>query len=528
LDGLAAERSALVHNLRVLRRGAWLVLLTTALVTATALLLSLRQPRLYEASADVFLSGQDLAASLSPIQLPSADPVRESATQSSLAQTPLVARRAVRLARIPGLTAGGLLDSSSVNAAPNADLLTFSVTRRDATEAASLATAYARAYTAYRRAIDTGSLVRARRQLEQRMAELESSGDRDSAMYAGLAEKDQQLRTLEVLQGSNALLVREASEAVQIQPKPTRNAILGGILGLILGIGLAFLREALNTRVRSVEEIEERLGLPLLARLPEPSRKLRARSRLAMIEEPHAPEAEAYRILATNFDFVNLDRGARTVMITSATGQEGKSTTVANLAVALARSGRRVVLVDLDLRRPSIDDFFDLEAQPGLTHVILGRSSLDEALVAVPPANRSGSAPSSNGAPPGYLEVLPTGPLPPNPAEFASSHALDELLHRLQARADVVLLDAPPMLHLSDSIALTAKVDAVLIVTRLSSIRRSTLEELRRTLDSVPVVKLGFVLTGVPAGDGYGYGYGYSYGYGETKSRRGVEREVVR
>lgn len=527
MTGHVAERSALVHSVRVLRRGAWIVVLTTALITAVALLLSLRQPRLYEASADVFLSGRDLAASISNVQLPSVDPIRESATQSNLAQTPFVAQRAVKLARIPGLTASELLASSSVRAAPNADLMTFSVTRHDAKQASLLATAYARAYTAYRRALDTGSLVRARRQLEQRIAELERSGRRDSAIYADLVQKDQQLRTLEVLQGSNAMLVRGAAGAVQIQPKPTRNAILGGILGLALGLGLAFLREALNTRARSVDEVEERLGLPLLARLPEPSRKLRTRSRLAMVEEPHAPEAEAYRILATNFDFVNLDRGARTVMITSASGQEGKSTTVANLAVALARSGRRVVLVDLDLRRPALNDFFDLDQRLGLTHVILGRASLDEALVSIPSsADESGPAPSSNGGSPGRLEVLPTGPLPPNPAEFAGSHALDELFNQLSVRADVVLIDAPPMLHLSDSIALTAKVDAVLVVARLSSIRRSTLEELRRTLDGVPVVKLGFVVTGVSAGDGYGYGYGY--GYGDTRSRRAVEREVVR
>jgi capsular exopolysaccharide synthesis family protein len=521
-----AERSALIHNFRVVRRGSWIVVLTTAIVVLVATLLSLRQPRLYEASADVFLNGQDLASSLSNVPVPNTDPVRELGTQANLAQTPAVAQRAVRLARIPGVTASELLDSSSVTAAASADILKFSVTWPDRAEASLLATAYARAYTAYRRALDTGALVRARRQVEQRIAELEENGGRDSPIYADLVDKDQQLRTLEVLRGSNALLVRGASKARQVQPKVARNGVLAGILGLVLGLGLAFLRDALNTRVRTVEEVEERLGLPLLARLPEPSRKLRAKSRLAMIEEPHSPETEAYRILATNFDFVNLDRGARTVMITSAIGKEGKSTTIANLAVALARSGRKVVLVDLDLRRPSIDAFFDIDhRRPGLTHVILGRASLDEALVSVlAPGDQDGATPSTNGTGRGWLEILPSGPLPPNPGEFAGSHALDEVFRLLGEHADVVLIDAPPLLHVSDSIALAAKVDAMLLVTRLSSTRRSTVEELRRTLDGAPVVKLGFIVTGVTAGATYGYGYGYGY----TKTRRGVEREVVR
>jgi succinoglycan biosynthesis transport protein ExoP len=524
VTGAATERSALIHNLRVLRRGGWIIVLTTTIVVLTAVLLSLRQPRLYEASAEVFLNARDPAASLANVPVPSTDPVRELGTQANLAQTPAVANRALKLARIPALTAGELLTHSSVTPAASADILKFSVSWPDAKQASVLASAYARAYTAYRRALDTGSLVRARRQVEQRMDELERSGGRDSAIYADLVDKDQQLRTLEVLQGSNALLVRGAGNAAQIQPKPVRNGILAGILGLALGLGLAFLREALNTRVRTVEEVEERLDLPLLARLPEPSRKLRAHWRLAMLEEPHGPATEAYRILATNFDFVNLDRGARTVMITSATGREGKSTTIANLAVALARTGRRVVLVDLDLRRPSLDRFFDLdEQQPGLTHVILGHASLDEALVSVISADdQNGSAPSSNGRGRGSLQVLPTGPLPPNPAEFAGSHALEEVLRALSERSDIVLVDAPPLLHVSDAIALASRVDAVVVLTRLSSIRQPMLQEFRRALDSAPVVKLGFVASGVTAGDGYGYGYGYGY----TAQGRGGKRSA--
>src|SRR5207247_6981470 len=119
-------------------------------------------------------------------------------------------------------------------------------------------------------------------------------------------------------------------------------------------------------RVRKAEEIAEQLGIPLLARLPQPSRGLRNKNRLAALEEPDGAAAEAFRMLRTNLDFVNIDRSAKTIMVTSAVESEGKSTTIANLAVTLARSGRRVVLVDLDLRRPYLDRFFGLGGRPGV------------------------------------------------------------------------------------------------------------------------------------------------------------------
>src|SRR5207248_1374590 len=146
----------------------------------------------------------------------------------------------------------------------------------------------------------------------------------------------------------------------------------------VLGIGLAFLWEALDTRVRSAEEIDERLKLPLLGRLPEPAKRLRMENRLAMVDEPTSAGAEAFRMLRTNVDFANLERGAKTIMVTSAVEGEGKSTTAANLAVAFARSGKRVVLIDLDLRRPFVDKFFTANGHPGVTQVALGMASLEE------------------------------------------------------------------------------------------------------------------------------------------------------
>src|SRR5215207_1401221 len=510
--------SALGHYLRVLRRGAWAVVLCTVTTAAAAGLLSAERQRLYQASADVFLTSQNFAATLSNVQLPYTDPVRETATQADLARTPEVAERALRAAGLDSKGPGYLLASSSVTAAPNVNLLMFTVTNSDPEIATRLATAYARAYTAYRRNLDTAAIISARQQLRERLSEFTRS-QKQSTAYTNLVEKDQELLTLERLQGSNALLVRGASGAVQTQPNPARNAILGGILGLVLGIGFAFLSDALNTRVRSVSEVQERLDLPLLGRLPEPPRKLRAKGQLIMLADPDAPRAEAFRILATNIDFMNLDRAARSIMVSSAARAEGKSTTAANLAVTFARAGRRVVIVDLDLRLPALDRFFGLQDRPGLTHVMLGRLSLEEALIPIPVLDTDAASPSGNGTIGGLLEALPAGALPPNPSEFARSNALADILRRLEELADIVIVDAPPLLGLSDAVALTANVDAMIIVTKLSTARRPILAELHRVLEATPIVKLGVVVTGMPVEQTYGYGYGYGSGGSGRKAR---------
>jgi capsular exopolysaccharide synthesis family protein len=206
-------------------------------------------------------------------------------------------------------------------------------------------------------------------------------------------------------------------------------------------------------------------------------------------------------------------------MISSAARAEGKSTTAANLAVTYARAGRRVVIVDLDLRLPALDRFFGLQDRPGLTHVILGRVNLEEALVPIPLLDSDAKGPSGNGAIGGLLEALPAGALPPNPAEFARSPALADILRRLEELADVVIVDAPPLLGLSDAVALTANVDALIVVTKLSTARRPVLAELHRVLDATPVVKLGVIATGMPVEQTYGYGYGYGYSGAGRKAR---------
>lgn len=520
----AHEASSLRDYLHIVKRRKWIIVQAVVLAPLAAVVVSLLQDSLYRSSAEVLLTQQNLATSLTGTFDPTVnqDPQRMLQTQAQLAHVPAVAERVLRATKLKDRTPRDLLGQCDVTPQSNANLLTFACTDASPALAARLATSFAHQYTIYRRRLDTASLERARKEVQARIAELDRRHERGSALHTSLVEKEQQLSTLEALQTSNAFVVQAAGHAARVQPRPARNGVLGLALGLVLGVGLAFLREALDTRIRSTDEIERRLGIPLLARIPEPPRWLQRTSRLVMMVEPNSVQAEAFRVFRTNLDFFNLEHGARTIMVTSAVEQEGKSTTVANLAVALSRAGQRVVLVDLDLRRPFIDRFFDLEAGPGLTDVALGRARLAPVSTEEP---EPGAAPPGEDLPGrarGSLEILTTGRLPTDTGEFVGSQELARILLELRERADVVLIDSPPLLVVGDAIALSAKVDAVIVLTRLNVVRGPMLNELRRVLDTTPAVKLGLVVTGANLEEEYRYGYGgYAYRtYGPRTERR--------
>jgi polysaccharide biosynthesis transport protein len=509
--------STLRDYLRILRTRIWVILLVASVVPAGAVLFSLQQEKLYQASSDVLVKHRNLAATLSGFPEAYEDPARFVQTQVDLARVPTVAQRALDVTQLAGRGASDLLANSSVTANQGSDLLTFRVRDRDPNLAAVLATGYARAFTGYRRQLDTQAVEQARKELEKRIREVgrpQSTRSTQYETYISLVERRDQLKTMEALQTSNAEVVREAGRAVQVRPKPVQAGVLGAGLGLMLGLALAFLWHALDTRLRSADDVGHALGLTLLGRLPTPPRRFRRRRGIATLADPHGAFAEAFRLLRTNLEFVNLEHGARSIMFTSAIPGEGKSTTVANVATAFARAGRRVVLVDLDLRRPALDEFFGLDGRPGLTDVVLGEASLDDALtsVVVTEQEHRGSAENGAGSFGPALEVLCAGSLPPNPGEFVAHRVVGELLLELRKRADLVVVDAPPLLHVGDAVVLSAVVDGMVVVTRLDHARRHTMREMRRVLDASPAGKLGFVLTGVSPDDEYGYGAYYSYG----------------
>jgi receptor protein-tyrosine kinase len=510
----SSEHRSLRDYLSVIRRRKWVIAATVVLVTAAALGYSLLQDRTYQAASQVLLGRQNLANLLSGLgdQPIGNDFQRIAQTQAELARSPEVAALTLERVGRTDLTPRQLLDRTSITVLPNADLLEFRVSGGDQRETVQLASAWSEAFVGYRRTLDNGALDIARRGIRGRVNQLEEP---KGELYDELISKDEQLSTIQALQGSNVSVARRADQAALVAPRPLRTLPLGLALGLVLGLAFAFLREALDTRVRSAEELTEILGLPLVARLPEPPRRVREAHKLVMMEDPNGAAAEPLRLMRSNVEFLNLDRRARVIMITSAVQGEGKSTIIGNLAVALARAGKRVVLVDLDFRRSTVAKFFDASGRPGVTEVALGEHELDDAIVPIPLGVEYGAD-----EPVGSLGVLTAGALPPDVGEFVGGRRLAGILAELRERADVVLLDTPPVLKVSDGMALSTQADAVLVVARMNLIRRPMMQELARLTYAMPAEKLGFVLTGIEsvAGDGYG-GYGYGYGYGEPSRK---------
>jgi capsular exopolysaccharide synthesis family protein len=506
-----AGPSSLRDYLQTLRRRKWLVLLIVLAIPAAAVALSLRQEPSYRATAQVLLNSQDLGAALSQGSdtNSSQDPGRYASTQARLARVTVVAQDAIAKAGIP-IDPKSLLADSSVTASPDSDLLEFEVNNRRQQAAQRLANTYAAAFVRFRRFLDTRALKRAQDDVAARLRSLSDRGDRRSALYRSLATTEEQLSALQAVQTSHAIVVRTARSATQTQPKPVRNGLLAFVLALILAVGLAFVLQALDTRVGGAVEIADALGLPLLARIPKPHRRLLKNNQLAMLAEPHTAGAEAFRLLRTNLEVVNLDRRARTIMISSAVQEVGKSTTIANLAVAAARAGKRVILVDLDLRRGDVDKFFGALDRSGISEVALGGMDVDDALVPIE-INADGT-----GDPTGSLHILPAGKLPPSAGELVTSARVGDILSELADRADLVLVDAPPFLQVGDAIALGARVDGLVVLTPLE-VRRATITEMRRVLDQFRAHPLGVVVTGDAS---------EQTSYGDYAPRRSGGREV--
>src|SRR5690242_5107300 len=250
-----------------------------------------------------------------------------------------------------------------------------------------------------------------------------------------------------------------------VSPNPARNGGLALVLGLIVGFGIAVLREALDTSVKTLEGLSELTAASVLAAVPYDCKA----KNTSLISHGSAcsTRAVSLRQLRTNLRFISVDRSVKTLAVTSAVPGEGKSTTACNLAIVLAEAGKRVVLVDADLRRPTIADYLNLEGAVGLTNVLVGQARLE---VAVQQWNGE------------KVFVLPSGSIPPNPSELLGSRHMTELLRRLEERFDAVIIDTPPLLPVTDAAVLASTVDGVVLVSRCG---KTTVSQAKQAANSL-------------------------------------------
>ena len=303
----------------------------------------------------------------------------------------------------------------------------------------------------------------------------------------------------------NLTVVKQADlPTAPVSPRPKVDLALGLLLGIAIGVGLAVLRESLDTTVKRVEDLVSITGAGTLGMIAYDSDA--AKSPLITAIDPTSQRSESFRTLRTNLQFVDIDHPPRTVVITSAVAGEGKSTTACNLAITLAQAGIRVALVESDLRRPKIADYLGVEGAVGLTSVLIGRATLDDALQSW---GRSG------------LAVLASGPIPPNPSELLGSGHMVALLRQLQQRFDVVIIDAPPLLPVTDAAVLSRICDGAVVVVRYGKTKREQLDRTVKALSTVDARILGTVLNMAPTKgpDAYAYGYGYGYSYKARSDR---------
>jgi capsular exopolysaccharide synthesis family protein len=479
-----AQERGLASYVRTLRERLWLILLAVVVTTGASVLYVATATKTYKAEADILVTPvppqSDLLASLGLISQ-SADPVREIETVARFIDTNEVAALAQKkLTGIPEAEGNpqNLLDHISADPVADSNIVAVTASASTADHAATIANVFVSSAISYRTA-----------QLHQRVATAARGVSAQLKQHPPDAKSlETQLSQLKRLQSSPDPTIQAATKAVPptspSSPKPVLSIAGGLLVGLVLGIGGAFAYQALDPRLSREEQLRARFRLPILARVPKESR---AQRNAPISPESLSPAAlEAYRALRASLGPGRADDGrARAVLVTSPSASEGKTTTAINLATSLTLAGRKVILIDGDLRKPEIGPALGVNSSQGLVSMLLGETSMDDALVSSPELGPD-------------LKLLLAEQTAPWTSEIFSLPTTQPLVDEARSRADFVIIDSSPLSEVIDALPLAAAVDSVLIVVKLGKTRIGQLTELGELMAENEIRPAGFAMVAAP------------------------------
>jgi Mrp family chromosome partitioning ATPase/capsular polysaccharide biosynthesis protein len=514
------RQGTLRDYLRVLRNGRTTIIAVALVFAAIAAALSLSQETTYVATARVTFqeeSRSNAEAGLTSLATQTAAQLAAEGASTMLSNDVLNrAKRRLQSDR----TVAQLRAMLATSVDPSSTLVTVQATAHEKTLAAALANEVARGAVTIQKNTERERYARTAQRVEHQYDELRASGKDDARTDVALATLLDRIATLRTL-SVNATPARVAETAsvpsAPASPKPLRSTIFGGLIGLMLGIGLAFVRDSLDRRLRDSTEIQETLDLPVVGMV-----RIEALGNAAYVPNGRGPmtdqDVESFRILRTNLEFLDVDNPIKSVLVTSPLPEEGKSTVAASLAAANAASGKRTLLVECDLRRPSLPERLSINRSPGLSDYLAGQASAADILqvVTLSEGELTSNGRAADTPPPtlaaGKLVVIAAGSPSIRPAELLGSRRFGDFLEQVVAAYDAVVLDSPPLLSVSDTLEIVPLVDSVLLCIRADQTTRDQARAVKDALAHLPDRTTGIVVTGLKPGREHDYGY-YSYAY---------------